>query len=255
MDCPSEEQLIRMKLTDLSAIHSLDFDIPHRKLIVYHKGADEELFEKLNALNLGTSLIESTEIQNFQTTGKKVENERKLLWQVLIINFFFFGLEMLTGFLSGSMGLLADSLDMLADSIVYGMALWAAGGSLLAKKNIAAWAGYFQLSLAVLGFAEAIRRFTLDEILPDYKTMMVVSVFALIANGLCLYLLQKSRSQEAHIRASMIFTSSDVFVNLGVIAAGGLVYITNSTYPDIVVGTLVFFVVGKGAFSILKLSK
>jgi Co/Zn/Cd efflux system component len=33
--------------------------------------------------------------------------------------------------------------------------------------------------------------------------------------------LQKSKSQEdAHMKASMIFTSNDVIINLGVIAAG-----------------------------------
>jgi Co/Zn/Cd efflux system component len=37
--------------------------------------------------------------------------------------------------------------------------------------------------------------------------------------------------------------------------AGGLVYLTNSKYPDLIVGTIVFFIVGQGAFKILKLSK
>jgi hypothetical protein len=32
MDCPSEEQLIRMKLQKFDEIKSLEFDIPNRKL-------------------------------------------------------------------------------------------------------------------------------------------------------------------------------------------------------------------------------
>jgi Co/Zn/Cd efflux system component len=85
--------------------------------------------------------------------------------------------------------------------------------------------------------------------------MIIISLLALIGNGLCLYLLQKSKSKEAHMQASMIFTSNDVIVNLGVIVAGGLVYLTNSKYPDLIVGTIVFIIVGQGAFKILKLSK
>jgi Co/Zn/Cd efflux system component len=85
--------------------------------------------------------------------------------------------------------------------------------------------------------------------------MVFVSVLALIGNGLCLYLLQKSKSNEAHMQASMIFTSNDVIVNLGVIVAGGLVYLTNSKYPDLLVGIIVFIMVGQGAFKILKLTK
>jgi Co/Zn/Cd efflux system component len=53
----------------------------------------------------------------------------------------------------------------------------------------------------------------------------------------------------------MIFTSNDVIVNIGVIIAGTLVYFTHSKYPDLIVGTIVFGLVAKGAFRILKLSK
>jgi hypothetical protein len=47
------------------------------------------------------------------------------------------------------MGLVADSLDMLADSIVYGLSLFAVGGTVVLKKRIAGIAGYFQTALAV----------------------------------------------------------------------------------------------------------
>ena len=88
-----------------------------------------------------------------------------------------------------------------------------------------------------------------------FYIMIIISILALIGNGLCLYLLQKSKSKEAHMQASMIFTSNDVIVNLGVIVAGTLVYLTSSKYPDLIVGSIVFFIVGQGAFKILKLSK
>ena len=57
------------------------------------------------------------------------------------------------------------------------------------------------------------------------------------------------------MQASMIFTSNDVVVNLGVILAGVLVFLTNTKYPDLVVGTIVFLIVGRGAIKIMKLSK
>ena len=57
------------------------------------------------------------------------------------------------------------------------------------------------------------------------------------------------------MRASMIFTSNDVIVNVGVIIAGGLVFLTKSGYPDLIVGSLVFILVARGAMKILKLSK
>ena len=153
------------------------------------------------------------------------------------------------------MGLVADSLDMLADSIVYGLALFAVGGTITRKKNIAKSAGYFQLILAVFGFIEVIRRFVGLETIPNFKTMIIISILALIGNGLCLYLLQKSKSKDAHMKASMIFTSNDVIVNVGVILAGVLVYFTKNKIPDLVIGIIVFVLVAFGSFRILKLSK
>jgi Co/Zn/Cd efflux system component len=57
------------------------------------------------------------------------------------------------------------------------------------------------------------------------------------------------------MQASMIFTSTDVIVNLGVTVAGVLVYITGSKIPDLAIGTIVFMLVGRGAYRILQLSK
>lgn len=255
MDCPSEEQMIRMKLSNLKNIHALEFDIPNRQLTVFHIEGYETILSELESLNFNSWVVDSVLAEGFSAPRSNPQQERKLLWMVLVINFFFFGLEVVTGFISKSMGLVADSLDMLADSIVYALALFAVGGTMVLKKRIAKAAGYFQLLLAILGFAEAVRRFVGLEAIPEFKTMIVISVLALIGNTLSLYILQKSKSKEAHMQASMIFTSNDIIVNLGVIVAGGLVFWTQSRYPDLVIGSIVFLIVARGAFRILKLSR
>lgn len=254
MDCPSEENLIRMKLDGILSIANLDFDIPNRKLTVFHTGEIDQIEKSVFELNLGGKKI-STE-QTVKIEFKENANQKKLLWSVLAINFVFFIIEMTTGLISKSMGLVADSLDMLADSFVYGISLFAVGGTTIRKKQIAKLAGYFQITLAVIGFVEVLRRFFGDEKLPDFSTMIIVSFFALIANGICLYILQKSRSkEEAHIKASMIFTSNDVIINLGVIIAGIMVNWLSSNKPDLIIGTIVFVLVIQGAIRILNLSK
>ena len=253
MDCPSEENLIRMKLEPFSNIKNISFDIPNRKLTVFHDDELRPIEQAIKDLNLGEKLLTS-EISEFVEKGES-ENQRKLLLAVLIINFSFFLLEMFTGIVSESMGLVADSLDMLADSFVYALSLFAVGGSLIRKKKIAKLAGYFQMTLAIVGFIEVLRRFLGAESFPDFSTMIIISIFALIGNGICLFLLQKSKSKEAHMQASMIFTSNDVIINLGVILAGILVNVLNSNKPDLIIGTIVFVLVIQGAFRILKLAK
>jgi Co/Zn/Cd efflux system component len=254
MDCASEEQLVRLKLQEVSNISSLQFDLPNRKLDVFHTGDYQLIFETLNSLQLDTTLIKSGATDEVAPTGN-ANAERKLLLQVLAINFFFFALEILTGFISNSMGLVADSLDMLADSLVYGLALFSIGGTIAKKKNIAKASGYFQIVLAILGVTEVIRRFLGFGDVPTFQTMIVISLLALIGNTTSLFLLQKSKNTEAHMQASMIFTSNDVIVNIGVILAGILVFVTNSKIPDLVVGAFVFFIVARGAYRILQIAK
>lgn len=253
MDCPSEENLIRLKLDGIKEILRLEFDIENRKLTVYHNNSPELIGRLINELNLDSNVL-STEVYTKKVNSEEI-TQRKVLWAVLIINFAFFLIEIVFGFISNSMGLVADSLDMLADAFVYGISLYAVGGTIQRKKNIAKLAGYFQITLAVIGFVEVLRRFIGVESLPDFRTMIIVSFFALIANSICLYLLQKSKSKEAHMRASMIFTSNDVIINLGVIVAGTLVLLLNSGLPDLIIGSVVFIIVINGAIRIIKLSK
>jgi Co/Zn/Cd efflux system component len=254
MDCPAEEQLIRAKLDGMAGVAGLTFHIPERRLEVYHTGGYEDIGVALESLRLDTTLISS---EGVEAAGGKDDDamQRRVLWRVLGINLFFFALEIITGLMSGSLGLIADSLDMLADSIVYGLSLFAVGGTVARKKMIAGAAGYFQAVLALAGFAEVVRRFVGHGVAPDFSAMILISFLALVGNAVCLYLLQKSKSTEAHMQASMIFTSMDVIANAGVMAAGILVYLTGTNVPDLIVGTVVFVLVARGAYRILQLSK
>ena len=254
MDCAAEEQLVRMRLDENKAVKQLSFDIPNRRLTVYHYGEIAPITEAILTLNLDSKLLETGSGEAETITGNPGQ-EKRLLWYVLLLNLSFFVIEVTTGFISGSMGLVADSLDMLADALVYGLSLFAVGGTVVRKKAIAKTSGYFQLVLALLGLAEVLRRFLGFEQLPDFKMMLLISFLALLANSLSLYLLQRTRSREAHMQASMIFTSNDVIANIGVMAAGVLVYVTGSNKPDLIIGILVFMLVGRGAFRILSLSR
>jgi Co/Zn/Cd efflux system component len=255
MDCLSEESLVRMKLEEFENIKALQFDIPKRKVDVLHEGNAGPITAAIDSLHLGSSVINTQKINEDElrlftdTEGR----ERKILWQVLSINLFFFILEIITGFIAGSMGLVADSLDMFADAFVYGLALFVVGKAVFQKRRVAKISGYLQLLLAIFGGIEVIRRFLGYGETPNFKIMIIISIFALIGNAVTLYLLQKPKTKEAHIKASVICTSTDVIVNAGVIIAGVLVYLTASDLPDLIIGIIVFSLVGMGAYRILRL--
>ena len=53
MDCPSEENLIRLKLDEIPEVKNLEFDIPNRMLTVFHTGKLEKIESSVFNLNLG----------------------------------------------------------------------------------------------------------------------------------------------------------------------------------------------------------
>jgi Co/Zn/Cd efflux system component len=254
MDCAAEEQLVRMKLSDEPEVKHLAFDLPQHTVVVTHAGEQVKIERLMGELKLGASLISQEEVDEIlpDTTD---DQQRKLLIIVLLINFGLFVLEVTTGFIANSMGLVADSLDMLADAIVYGLSLYAVGKAVAQKKQVAKMSGYFQLALAIFGVAEVIRRFLGQGEEASFSLMIGISVLALIGNIASMFVLQRTRSQDANIKASQIFTSNDVLVNIGVTAAGILVFFTGSNIPDLVIGAIVFCIVGSGAYRILNLSK
>tara|TARA_R110002012_G_scaffold252147_3_gene430805 strand:+ start:15106 stop:15867 length:762 start_codon:yes stop_codon:yes gene_type:complete len=253
MDCASEEQMIRMKLESLEEVKQLEFDIPHRQLQVYHSAEIDGIQNALAELQLNEKLVNTQEADLPEIVDHR--QQRKVLWWVLGINVVFFVIEMTTGWISSSMGLVADSLDMLADSIVYGLSLLAVGAAVARKKKVAKISGYFQMGLALLGFLEVLRRFFTESGTPLFHWMIIISILALAGNLVTLWLINKAKSNEAHMQASSIFTSNDIIVNGGVILAGVLVYLLESKWPDLVIGGIVFTFVIRGAIRILNLSK
>ena len=62
MDCPSEENLIRLKLAKFDSIYELKFDLPNRYLTIVHDGSGREIDDSIASLNLGDQKMGSAEI-------------------------------------------------------------------------------------------------------------------------------------------------------------------------------------------------
>ena len=256
MDCPSEENLIRMALGALPQVLQLQFFLQDRQLDVVHQGGTDAITQRLESLNLGAVLQSSAPFQADPTASvdnsKADADERKLLQRLLAINAVMFVTELIVGVWAQSTGLIADSLDMLADAAVYSVALLAVGLSAAKKVRAAHLSGWLQALLAAGVLFEVVRRFWAGTE-PMSTLMIVMASVALIANTLCLYLISQSRSDGAHMKATKIFSTNDVLANIGVIVAGGLVAWTGSGYPDLVIGGIIGIIVLDGARRILAL--
>lgn len=186
------------------------------------------------------------------TTAPKVES--RTLMMLLGINAAMFVVELGAGWVARSSGLIADSLDMLADAMVYSVALIAVGSTTRRKTHAAVVSGVIQLALAT-GLAFEIARRAVSGSEPMSLLMIVTSTLALVANAACVVLLRKHRHGEIHMRASWIFSTTDVQVNVGVIVAGLLVMLTGSGWPDLLIGAVVCAIVIRGGLRILKQAK
>jgi Co/Zn/Cd efflux system component len=179
------------------------------------------------------------------------EGQKKVLVTLLMINAAMFVAEVVIGVVAQSSGVIADSLDMLADAFVYGIGLYAIGRAAHVKRRSALLSGVCQVGLAALILADVARR-AIQGSEPQSWLMMVIAAVALGANAYCLKLLSKHRDGEVHMRASWIFTRSDVIANAGVILAGAFVAATGSRWPDLAVGAIITLIVFRGGLEILR---
>lgn len=255
MDCPSEEQMIRLRLGDELAISALRFDLAARRLTIGHRDDNAAaILARLEPLGFGARLTHSRGLAEGEQlpSGADEGAEAGTLRILLAINAMMFMIEIGTGLWASSAGLIADALDMLADALVYGVALYAVGRSARHKLRAAHLSGLFQLLLAIGAFTEVGRRILLGAE-PMSLIMMVMASLALLANVACLLLIRRHRGAGAHMTASYIFSANDVLANLGVIIAGALVAITASPWPDWIIGALIGALVLGGAVRILRL--
>lgn len=258
MDCPSEENLIRTAFASFGESVAFEFDIPNRKVHVYYAGSPEKVEMAMESVGLGARRISHEQVD--AEGAKKIQEDARIkdareawvLKWLLGINAVMFFFELAVGIVAQSAGLIADSLDMFADAAVYTVALYAVGKAAHAKLKAAHLSGWLEAALAVGLLIEVARR-TFMGSEPVSMLMIGIGSLALVANVACLLLIYQVRNNGTHMKASMIFSANDVLANVGVIVAGGLVALTGSQIPDLVIGVIIGLVVLNGARRILLL--
>jgi len=163
---------------------------------------------------------------------------RRVLWIVLGINAALFLGEFTAGWWARSTALQADSLDSLGDALVYSLSLFVVTGSIRQKAGAALVKGVIQAIFGVAVLVEVARRawFGGEPIAP---VMALVAAVALLANFTCFLLLSRFRSDDLNMRSVWLCSRNDLVSNAGVILAAGLVALSGSLWPDLVVGALV----------------
>lgn len=170
---------------------------------------------------------------------------------VLAINAVMFAVELAAGLLAGSISLVADSLDMLGDALVYGFSLYviARGAKMKAVSALVKGAVMAAFGLFVLGQA-AYRM--LHPHVPVFEAIGAIGILALAANGLCLALLWRHRTEDINMHSVWLCSRNDIAANLSVLIAAVGVWLTGTGWPDILVGFALSMLFLRSAISVLR---
>ncbi len=176
------------------------------------------------------------------------------LWAVLAINLVMFAVEYGASFFGHSLALSSDSFDMLGDAVAYAATLYVVNLGITAKRKAAQLKGWIILASAALIIASAIyRTFTLKP--PHVEAMTYVGTLALLANLVCLALLTKFRKSDINMASVWLCSRNDIIANTSVLVAAGMVHLTKTPWPDLVVGFLLGMLFIKSALHIFSESK
>lgn len=173
--------------------------------------------------------------------------------------------ELAGGWLSGSMALMADAMHMLSDATGLIIALVAL---VLGRKPVSRYATFGYRRAEVLAAAvnavtvavisvwivvEAVQRIGQPESI-DTRTMMVVAVIGLVANGASAAVLQSQRTQSVNIEGAFLHVLVDMLGSVAVIVAGIVIIFTGFTGADVVASLIIAGLVLPRVWGLLRAS-
>lgn len=181
----------------------------------------------------------------------------------IVLNTAFVAVEAVYGWLSGSMALIADAGHNLSDVLSL---LLAWGAAVLAKRapserytyglkssTILAALANAMLLLVALGMilVETVQRFANPQPI-EAGTVMIVAGIGIAINTATALMFMRGRKHDINIRGAFLHMAADALVSLGVVIAGGLIWLTGALWIDPVTSLLIVAVIAWGTWGLLK---
>ena len=188
---------------------------------------------------------------------------RRALTFVFFLTTAFLLVEVVGGFLTGSLALLADAGHMASDAVSLGLALfaaWLAGRPATPRRSfgykraeiLAALAnGVTLVAVSVWIFVEAFRRLQDPEpILGGW--MMAVAVVGLLVNVAGAAVLSRSGGESLNVEGALRHVLADLLGSVGVIVAAGVILLTGWRYADPLVSAVIGVLVLASSWKLLR---
>lgn len=187
---------------------------------------------------------------------------RALLTALAITSVVFFA-EIVGGWLTGSVALLADAMHMLSDAaglIIAALAVIAGQraasdratfGHRRVEVLAAALNAATVLAISIFICIEAIRRLKSPTEIAS-STMMLIALIGLVANAVSAWVLSRHSEDSINVRGAYLHVLVDMLGSLAVIAAGAVIHFTGLVVADVVASLLIAALVFPRAWQLLR---
>lgn len=174
---------------------------------------------------------------------------QRMSW-FIAANLAFASLELAAGFWANSLALISDAGHNFADVIalfISGFALWAARRPSNSHRTfgyhrvgiLAALANAVSLVvIALMVLWESIQRFSAPQ-MPDGRAMMIVSVAALVVNGVVAFFLHRDAKHDLNMRSAYLHMLTDALTSVGALVAGVIAFVWNTPLADPIISILI----------------
>jgi cation diffusion facilitator family transporter len=176
---------------------------------------------------------------------------RRILWAALVLNAVMFVAELIAGYKSGSLSLLADAIDFGGDAVNYGVSLVVLSATLAWRTRAAILKAISMMGFGLYVLGSAVWH-ALYGALPDALSMGVVGTLALVVNMAVAWMLYAYREGDANMRSVWLCSRNDAIGNLAVMGAALSVLGTHTAWPDLAVAAVMASLALHGGWQVLR---
>jgi len=198
----------------------------------------------------------------YQEKLKKSTTASKRLFLSTLVTTGIFLVELVGGWISGSLALLADAGHMFTDVLallVSSLAIWLASKPATKSRTYGLYRieilaallnGTFLCLIAAFICYEAIMRFGIPK---DIHTdeMMLFGGIGLLANVISAGLLHRSKESSINVKAAYLHVLSDLMSSVGVLVAAGLIALTGWQAFDSIVSLFIAGLIVRGGWNVV----
>ena len=190
-------------------------------------------------------------------------NRRRALVWALWLNAAFLIIEVIGGWVSGSLSLLADAGHMLSDVAALGVALWSSYAMLRPPSSKRTY-GYGRIEVlsgllnglvlwGVVGFIvyEALQRFSHPQSV-DVRVMLPVAIAGLLANLGSAWVLHAHQHDDLNVKAAFLHLVADAAGSVSAILAGVAIWFGGWYIADVIASIAISLLILVSTWTLLK---